>query len=309
MRLLNRCFLRTGLFALIALCSSSLSTLADDHRSRIIKTETIQPRIESVTWYSQQLEQEKRFSVVLPKGYSPPEPIHGETTRKNWPVLYLLHGRGRHERSLIDDAEARSSLLQAEFVIILPDGDDGWYIDSPIRKRDRYESYLTELIDLADRHYELSPEPKDRALCGWSMGGYGAMHYMVEHPDDFSAIVTLIGLLDFPREGLPPEQSYVVPLQRFGEDRQDWLKWNSLFKADRLKQKSILLLTADEAFDRTMNENFSQKLQELQIPHQYKVLKGGHSFSVVRSGLTHMIQFGNDHFSSSPTKDTNVPSE
>ncbi|MCA9039901.1 MAG: hypothetical protein KDA65_06075 [Planctomycetaceae bacterium] len=274
-------------------CLGSVQQNFAEESTQLPQIESLHPRIESVTWYSQQLKKQKRFSVVFPNGYTSPN----AKPNRNWPVLFLLHGRGRHDRSLIEDQEARAQLLQANFFIILPQGDDGWYIDSPHRKQDRYESYLTELITFSKSRYPLSKHPADRALAGWSMGGYGAMHYLVRHPDDFSAIVTLIGLIDFPREGLPSGQSYKVPLDRFGTDQNRWKFMNPIHGVKKLDQKSILLLTADKAFDRTMNENFAQQLQALKISHQFEMLEGGHTFSVVRSGLKKMIPFLNTHFS------------
>ncbi|MEZ6046609.1 MAG: alpha/beta hydrolase-fold protein [Planctomycetaceae bacterium] len=178
----------------------------------------------------------------------------------------------------------------------MPDGDDSWYIDAPLLKEDRYESYLAELIELVSEHYPLSQKPAQRAIGGWSMGGYGAMHYLVNHPDQFSSIVTLIGLLDFPRSGLPEGQSYPVPEQRFGSDEEHWKSFNSLYKATELREKSIYLITGDSAFDRTMNENFSRRLNELEIKHQYDVLEGGHTFTVVRAGVQRLVPFLNKHF-------------
>ena len=52
---------------------------------------------------------------------------------KSRPVLFVLHGRGRHHQTLIDSA-ARAAMLAAPFVIVLPQGEDGWYIDSPARQ-------------------------------------------------------------------------------------------------------------------------------------------------------------------------------
>lgn len=62
------------------------------------------------------------------------------------PVLFFLHGRGRTHRSLLDSPAARTALLAAPFYIVLPQGEDGWYIDSPARPADRYASYLGEVI-------------------------------------------------------------------------------------------------------------------------------------------------------------------
>ena len=161
------------------------------------------PRVQAVGFESSVLGATKRFCAVLPDGY--------DKTAQPWPVLFLFHGRGRHERSLVDDAGARAALLLAPFVTILPDGDDGWYINSPVKTADRYQDYLDEVIAVATARYNLSTDPAQRGLSGWSMGGYGCTRYAIAHQEEFAALAPIIGLLDFPRAGLPEGQSYAVP--------------------------------------------------------------------------------------------------
>ena len=80
----------------------------------------------------------------------PARPAHADA-----PVMFLLHGRGRHHRSLIDSA-ARAALLAAPFHIVLPQGEDGWYIDSPARPADRYGAYLEEVLRWAEEHLSVA---------------------------------------------------------------------------------------------------------------------------------------------------------
>jgi S-formylglutathione hydrolase FrmB len=191
-------------------------------------------------------------------------------------------------------------LLAADFVIVLPDGDDGWYIDSPVRRPDRYEAYLTEVIAVAERRYDLSSDRSRRALSGWSMGGYGCTHYATRHPERFGALAPIIGLLDFPRTGLPPGQSYAVPRDRFGDDPDVWRELNPLNHVERLRGMDLLVITADEAFDRTMNEHFHRRLEQRGIEHDWLVLEGGHTFDVVRRALPRVIEHARRAFVSTP---------
>src|SRR5690606_24439200 len=105
--------------------------------------------------------------------------------------LFLFHGRGRTERSLIDDPGTRAALLAAPFVTILPDGDDGWYINSPIKTADRYQDYTDEVVQLATVSFNLSTVPAQRGLSGWSMGGYGCTRYAITHHDKFAALAPI----------------------------------------------------------------------------------------------------------------------
>jgi len=246
----------------------------------------VAPRIESVTYASAVLNRQRRFTVVLPDGFT--------RERRDWPVLYLFHGRGRHDRSLTDDDGARAALLRTRVVVVLPPGDDGWYINSPLRPLDRYADATDEVIALAEAQYGLSRDPAQRALAGWSMGGYGCVMTALNHPGQFAAVAPVIGLLDFPRTGLPADFSYEVPAARFGNDPATWAALNPITRAERLRGAAILIQTADHAFDRVMNEHFHARLDELGIAHRFEVLPGGHTFDVVRAALPNVVAFVNE---------------
>ena len=243
-----------------------------------LETEELFPRIEAVSLESASLKKTKRAVVVLPEEWQSIKPAERRT-------LVILHGRGRHERSLIDDKLIRQQLLDSGLFIILPDGDDGWYLNSPERKQDVYETYLEEVLAKVANKYDLPENGKQWAIAGWSMGGFGCVNFAERHPGRFAALSPIIGLLDFPRNGLPEGQSYKVPVERFGSDEAEWAAFNPLNRAEQLKGMSVLIVTADQAFDRTMNEHFRDRLTALEIPHQYVELKGGHTFPVVRAAI------------------------
>ncbi|KAA0143113.1 hypothetical protein FYZ48_01715 [Gimesia chilikensis] len=243
-----------------------------------LETEELFPRVEAVTFESTSLKKRKRAVIVLPENWRSIEPAARRT-------LVILHGRGRHERSLVDDKLIRQQLLDSGLFVILPDGDDGWYLNSPVRQQDVYETYLQEVLTKMANEYDLPEKKQQWAIAGWSMGGYGCVRFAERHPGRFAAVSSMIGLLDFPRNGLPTGQSYKVPVERFGADEVEWNKFNPLNQAEKLRGSSLLIITADQAFDRTMNEHFRDRLTALELPHQYVELKGGHTFPVVRAAL------------------------
>lgn len=236
------------------------------------------PRIAEAAYASSVLGSERHFVVVKPHNGDPDAPI-----------LYLLHGRGRNRRSLVDDPICRENLLKSECWIILPDGDDGWYINS---SKGQYSSIMDEIIRVAEDRCALSPPAHRRAIAGWSMGGYGAVRYAEAHPQSFGVVVSIIGLLDFPRpETLPVGQNYPVPTEYFGTDPVEWANLNPIHNIAVLRGKRLLLITATDAFDRTMNERFSGALTNAAIPHEFRVLTGGHTFDVIRSALPMVFDF------------------
>ncbi|MFH1300642.1 MAG: alpha/beta hydrolase-fold protein [Planctomycetota bacterium] len=257
-----------------------------DSETGATKLETVElfPRIVAVSFHSASLNKRKRCVVVLPVDWRQIEPADRRT-------LVMLHGRGRHELTLIDDQLIRPQLLDSGLFVILPDGDDGWYVNSPVRKPDVYETYLEEVLAVISQEYQLPAQREQWAIAGWSMGGFGCVNFAERHPERFAAVSSIIGLLDFPRTGLPEGQSYKVPTERFGTDETVWKQFNPLHGAEKLKGMSVLIITADEAFDRTMNEHFRDRLIKLNQPHKYVELKGGHTFPVVRESIPHVLEF------------------
>lgn len=239
-------------------------------------------KIERIEFHSQVLGRTTPFCVVRPR-----DPL---AEGKRWPVLYLLHGRGRHERSLIEDPRSRRILAAAPFATVLPKGDDGWYVNSPVRSADRYADYLDEVIAVAEASLPVSRRPGHRALAGWSMGGYGCTMFAATHPGQFASVAPIIGLLDFPRDGLPEGQRYEVPRHRFGADADVWRRFNPRYRVRALRGTSLLVITADRAFDRTMNENFRAALRQNCVAYRWKMLRGGHTFDVVVAALPLVVQ-------------------
>jgi S-formylglutathione hydrolase FrmB len=269
-------FMLVRTFSFVAILCSCCGALA-----AAPSTTKIADRIEQVTFSSPSFGAKKSYSVVLPANY--------DAQKSDWPVLYLLHGRGRNDRSLIDDPVTREALLNASFVTVLPNGEDGWYLDSQVGSKHSYAKLLEETIHDAESRFHLSREPRKRAIAGWSMGGYGSMRFAVTHPQQFAMVATILGLLDFPRSGLPEGQSHSIPAKTFGTDEDEWKKINPLNSAEQLRGTAVLLITADQAFDRTMNENFHARLQQLKIEHEWIVLKGTHHIDVVKQAVPIVI--------------------
>lgn len=238
-------------------------------------------RIDDVTIFNPNLGREIRFAVV--------RPADGDRDR---PVLYLLHGRGRSPHSLLELPDTRAALLEANLWIVLPDGEDGWYINSPISAADRFSDLLEAIIHEASTRYLLRTDPGGQAIAGWSMGGYGAVRFAQLTPGRFGTVASMIGLLDFPREEtLPRGQNYTVPVARFGDDSALWQAFNPLHAAVAFRGTAVLLVTAEDSFDRTMNENFSRELNRTGVPHMLRVLPGGHTLDVVRAALPEVLAF------------------
>ncbi|MEQ8968011.1 MAG: alpha/beta hydrolase family protein [Azospirillaceae bacterium] len=148
----------------------------------------------SLAFDSPSLGRPMAYSLYLPDGYDPAGPPLS--------VIYLLHGLGGGETDWLDAGGLRATAdrLIAEgalppAIVVMPDGDDGWYVDAP-DGAGRYERAV--LVDLP-AHVEATlaarTDRAGRAIAGLSMGGFGALRLAMHHPERYVAAASLSGAL------------------------------------------------------------------------------------------------------------------
>jgi enterochelin esterase-like enzyme len=174
-----------------------------------------------------------RYAVYLPPGY--------QDRGTDYPVLYLLHGRGetfiawqRMTRDL-DDLIAAGRLQP--IVVVMPDAPwneaGHWYTDSayagtaPSGPGAPVETALTrDLVDHVDRTVRTVANRAMRAVGGYSMGGAGALRLALAHQDRFSGAIVLSPAAYTPQ---PPASSSTRKFGAYGVG-------DDLFDADRYEE-------------------------------------------------------------------------
>jgi S-formylglutathione hydrolase FrmB len=86
---------------------------------------------------SKLMKREMPYRVILPVSY--------EVNADNrFPVIYLLHGLTGHYDYWTNQSKLVEYARNYEFIIVTPDGDNGWYCDSATVADDKYESYIIQ---------------------------------------------------------------------------------------------------------------------------------------------------------------------
>jgi S-formylglutathione hydrolase FrmB len=172
-------------------------------------------------FHSDALGVDKDYVVYLPAGYE-------AQTTKHYPVFYYLHGLGGNERSWVKGGklDAAADALALAAIIVMPDGDAGFYIDSSepidydaclrdgsglfpsdshqvdpaqlardcVRHR-AYETYIVgDLVHDVDASFRTIVRRDGRALAGLSMGGFGALELALRHRDEFAGAASHSGI-------------------------------------------------------------------------------------------------------------------
>jgi Predicted esterase len=127
--------------------------------------------------------------------YLPPTYSEGN---KKYPVIYFLHGFGDSPTEFINNAqdelnEAFSKDSSKEFILVEIEGGNSaggsFYVNSPVIGK--WEDYTTkEVVSYLDSNYRTIAKAQSRGICGFSMGGFGALNLAFRHPDVYSAVYT-----------------------------------------------------------------------------------------------------------------------
>ncbi len=140
---------------------------------------------------------------------------YGDDPARKWPVYYFLHGLGGDETNWTKGGhlDEVADKLGVQAIIVMPDGDDSFYVDSvspgnyeeclkngeglffPVQplstkcvRTPNYEAYITkDLIAWTDATYHTNATKQGRAIVGFSMGGFGALQLAMRHKDLYAA--------------------------------------------------------------------------------------------------------------------------
>lgn len=194
-----------------------------------------------------------KVTVVLPAGY--------DSSRRDYPVVYVLHGVGDDNTTWTKPANGNLAALTAacQAIFVMPDGgggaEAGWYSDWKDGTR-QYETFHTKVLPTAvDRAFR-TQGAKGRAIAGLSMGGFGALSYTARHPGMYRATASYSGFADtlfgapvsgefYDRAGQNTTNSLGTPSKRIwgeqGADRATWAAHNPYDLAPAFKGQPLFV--------------------------------------------------------------------
>ncbi|KAA5542132.1 esterase family protein [Roseiconus nitratireducens] len=207
------------------------------------------PGLQHKVLASESLGHDVGYAVWVPAGYE-------QSQEARYPVVYFLHGAGGTEASdsggfssLVASAIRRGKFPQA--ICVFPNGGLSGY-RGPVEAM-----IIDELIPLIDKEFRTKADATGRAVAGFSMGGAGAVHLSISHPNLFCAAGSLGGALSRRGSG---EDSPLLPA--------------AIAAAETLKQNHFALLTVNG--DQDHPEGFAplkKTLDSIGISHQVVTLE------------------------------------
>lgn len=257
---------------------------------------------DSLSLPSNILKSERKFAIYLPPDY--------DISKRSYPVLYLLHGSGDDQTGWIQFGEVSriADLAIKEgratpMIIIMPDANTGQrgYFNSIGGDWNYEDFFFQELIPYVEREYRIKSEKQYRAIAGLSMGGGGTFMYALRYPDMFSSAC--------------PLSAYIGPLSL--EDAKKRLQNNNEYSDEKLqdyvKNHNALSLIEDMADEKKEavrwyidcgDDDFLYEgnslvhilMRKKEIPHEFRIRNGGHTWSYWRESLPEVLAFISDSF-------------
>lgn len=234
------------------------------------------------------------YRVVLPTNY--------ESEKISYSVVYLLHGLTGHYDNWADRTKLADYAKNYKYIVVMPEGNNGWYSDSATVAADKYESYIIqELIPEIEKNFRTKTARENRAIAGLSMGGYGAVKFGFKYPQMFALVGSFSGALgaasltekEIGKTGTIAESINGV----FGASDNANRAANDVFKMAREASseqiKSFPFVYQDcgtEDFLYKNNRDFADLLQTKKIPHEFREAPGGHDWKFWNSQIKEFLE-------------------
>ncbi len=271
-------------------------------------------RVECATVKSRIIGHPVRYCALLPDSY-------GTDPTRRYPILYYLHGLGENQSSLVDSGgwniveNLRESGKIGDFLIVTPDGDRTFYINSRDGKV-RYEDFfIHEFIPAIETKYRVERTRASRGISGTSMGGYGALRFAFKYPEMFSSVSAHAAALykKLPQRIVEAANEHADDIDMGGLfgvpiDQQFWSR-NTPFtlaklNAAKLKRMKIYFDCGDQddfGFDEGARQ-LDALLTSLRVPHEFHIYPGRHDWIFVAQHFPESLEFQSRAFQSRALK-------
>jgi enterochelin esterase-like enzyme len=254
---------------------------------------------DDLSMQSKILKMDRKYAIYLPPDY--------ETSQRSYPVLYLLHGSGDDQTGWVQfgevltiaDAAIKSGQATA-MIIVMPDANTGrkGYVND-VKGEWRYEDYFfQEFMPFIEKTYRIKPDKHYRAVAGLSMGGEGTFIYALHHPELFSSACPLSaatgpkdiedmkknkrwqgmeGVSDADLEAYFKRYSVLSLIENMPEDQKKAVRW--------------YIDCGDDDFLFEGNSLIHIAMRKKEIPHEFRIRDGVHSWVYWRASLPNVLEF------------------
>lgn len=274
-------------------------------------------------FYSKTLGESIKYSVLLPEQYLKDESLH-------FGVVFLLHGMGGDENTwgpsglniklIADMAESRGDVRP--LIYIMPQGFNTYFCNNHDGSYKYMDMLVEELVPLVDKRFRTSSKSGERAIAGFSMGGFGALSIASQHKDVFSVAAGLSPSLNtdkqyatLSQDGWDSQWGRIFGgTGKYGNSRitsyyksQCPLHFFADYPGSQFNGVSYYIDCGDDE-ERLYEGNgeLHNLMKSRGINHEYRVRNGGHTDSYWRLSMAEVLPFIESSFSNQKYPDNPV---
>jgi len=224
------------------------------------KTET--GRIVKRTYDFKQAEKEMEYTLYVPKSYD---------GTKDYPLIVALHGLNSNPRQILSYPGFADHAERQGYILVAPMGYNsrGWYGSrgkgggrgsDPENLGELSEQDVMNVLELIRKEFKI--DDNRIFLLGHSMGGGGALHLAIKHPDIWAAIAPIAPAV--PRNVGDLSQAKHIP---------------------------AIIVQGDKDGLVAGTRRWVEKMKELEMEHQYIEVKGGGHVLVAFQHFDEIFEF------------------
>ena len=239
----------------------------------------------SRVWVEMKGDVSRRMVVYTPAGY--------ESSKKSYPVLYLLHGMGGDEEAWLATGRAveiMDNLIASgraeEMIVVMTNGctrhvaapgysEEGMWRPYMSGSMDgSFEVMFEDVVGWVDAHYRTKRKAESRAIAGLSMGGFHSMQISKLYPKMFDYVGLFSAAIFRGKDGVSVYEDLELKLkQQFDEGVK--LYWIAIGRDDFLYDENV---------------KYRELLDSLGLEYIYHESEGGHIWRNWRCYLTDFAQ-------------------
>ena len=244
------------------------------------------------------LNMDRKYAVYLPPDY--------ETSKRSYPVLYLLHGSGDDQTGWVQFGEVLNIADKAiregkstAMIIVMPDANTGrrGYFNT-LRGDFQYEDFFfRELIPFIEKTYRVQAEKQYRAVAGLSMGGGGTIIYALHHPEMFSSACPLSASVRRQSDARNRRNADTTGPQlsadliaAYGNQHDAFYLVENMPDAQKTQVKWYFDCGDDDALSEG-NALLHIAMRNKGIPHEFRMRNGAHNWTYWREALPEVLDF------------------
>lgn len=243
-----------------------------------------------VSFFSKNIKRSVTFKAYLPFDE------YNYLTMKNlskppFKTLYLLHGIFGFKEDWITYTRVIEYVKGNNLAIIMPSGENSFYIDNNISGI-MYEKYFfQELVEETRKIFPLSNKKEDTYLAGLSMGGFGALRNGIIYNDIFSVVGAFSPAIPKNKQQNFPGDVFGINYNYISNNYPEYFDLYNIVLNNKDNLPKLFLGCGSEDFLIEANREFTDFLNSLEINHIYFEEVDGHTWSFWDLSIKRFIDF------------------